>query len=83
VNEEYVGQSLVFGLVTRRHLYFLTAPSNEEGFQYRLDGEFLRGNMVSDAPEGKAVIKGTLTKLKYGQKIAEAVVKFGVIYDHC
>jgi hypothetical protein len=80
---EFENESLVFGLVTPRHLYFLTSPSVKEGFQYRFDGEFIGGNMTSDVPEGKTVIKGTLTKLKDGQKIAEALVKFGVIHDHC
>ena len=81
---EFEGESLVFGLVTPRHLYFLTSPSIKERFQYRFDGEFVRGGyMVSDVPEGKAVIKGKLTKLKDGKKIAEAMVKFSVIYDEC
>ena len=83
LNPDYENESLVFGLVTPRHLYFLTSPSRKEGFQYRFDGEFLARNMASEVPEGKAVIKGKLTKLKDGRTIAEAVVKFGVIHDRC
>ena len=76
------GQSAVFGLVTQQRLFFVTAQF-ENGFEYRFDGQFLRGNVVADAGNRKAVLRGTLTKTKKGKKIAEGVVEFRVEHMGC
>ena len=81
-HENNDGQSAVFGLVTQQRLFFVTAPF-ESGFEYRFDGEFLRGNVVADAGPRKAVLRGTLTKTKNGKKIAECVVEFRVEHMGC
>jgi len=81
-NETYQELGVKFALATERRLIFAT-ESTEDGIEYRFEGEFLRGRFISDAPEGKAVLKGTLTKTKKGRKVAEAVVKFGIYIDHC
>jgi len=81
-HENNDGQSAVFGLVTQQRLFFVTAPF-ENGFEYRFDGQFLRGNVVADAGNRKAVLRGTLTKTKKGKKIAEGVVEFRVEHMGC
>jgi len=81
-HENNDGQSAVFGLVTQQRLFFVTAPF-ESGFEYRFDGEFLRGNVVADAGPRKAVLRGTLTKTKNGKKIAKCVVEFRVEHMGC
>ena len=81
-DENYRELEMKFALATERRLFFAT-ESTEDGIEYRFDGEFLRGNVIADAPEGKAVLKGTLTKTKRGRKVAEAVVKFGIEVDGC
>ena len=81
-HENYDGRAAVFGLVTQQRLFFVTA-SFESGFEYRFDGQFLRGNVVADAGERKVVLRGTLTKTKKGRKIAECVVEFRVEHMGC
>jgi hypothetical protein len=81
-NEDYQELEVKFALATQRRLIFVT-DSTEDGIEYRFEGEFLRGNMIADAPEGKPVLKGTLTKTKNGRKVAEAVVKFGIEIHEC
>lgn len=77
-------QAIVFALITDQRLYVkTTSRSEEEGFDYTFDGEFLRGGVVSDAAPGKAVLRGKLTKLKQGRKVAECQVKFRVEYLGC
>jgi len=71
-----------FALVTERRLFFVTQPSSD-GFVYRFDGEFLRRGSFSDAPEGKAVLKGTLTKSRDNRTVAEWPMKFAVAHDGC
>jgi len=81
----YTGQSqpIVFALITERQLFFVTAPAPNTGIEYRFDGQFLRGGFMSEVDEGKVVLKGTLTKSKNGRTIAESVVRFQVVQDHC
>lgn len=83
-NGQYESQAIVFALITDHQLYVkTTSRSEEEGFDYTFDGEFLRGGVVSDAAPGKAVLRGKLTKLKQGRKVAECQVKFRVEYLGC
>jgi hypothetical protein len=72
-----------FALVTERYLYFTTTPGNEEGFQYRFEGEFLVKDFSSIEGKNKAAVRGTLTKSKNGRTIAERTVTFRVEYMGC
>lgn len=74
-NDKQDYQTVWFGLVTERRLFFVT-PTFEGGYEYRFDGEFLRRNMSSAVNTNKAVLRGTLTKTKKGRRVAEAVVSF-------
>jgi hypothetical protein len=78
----HVYQSAVFLMVTEKRLVLVTEP-NALGFEYRFDGEFLRGGMVGDTVEGKAVLPGRLTKSQNGRRIAESVVKFLIEQHSC
>jgi len=79
----YGGPYLVFGSITKQRLAFVAVPISEEDFEYRFDGDFLRDGVLSDAPRNAAVLKGHLTKLKRGVKIAECEVSFRVEYLGC
>ena len=71
-----------FALVTDRRLFFVTQPS-ADGFIYRFDGKFLKGGVIYDAPEGNAVLSGTLTTSKNGRTVAEWPMKFVVVKEGC
>lgn len=77
------GDYALTGLLTERRLAFVAAPKSGEDFEFRFDGQFLRGGRVSDAGTKTAVVKGRLTKLKDGVKVAEGEVKFRVEYIGC
>ena len=77
------GDYTITGLVTKKRLAFVATPKSEEDFEFRFDGHFLRGGMVSDAGRNKAVLRGRLTKLKDGVKVVEREVKFRVEYLGC
>lgn len=79
---EYVDQDAVFALVTKKRLVLVTAPF-ENGFEYRFDGQFLRGKNLMDYPEGTVVLQGTLTKTLNGKTVAEANVKLHMVWDAC
>ena len=64
-----------FALVTHRRVVVVTRQSSNDGIEYRFDGEFLYKNLYAVAnKENTPVLRGTLTKIKNGQKAAEAVV---------
>lgn len=66
-----------FALVTHRRVVIVSRQSATDGLQYRFDGEFLYKNLSAVAnKESKPVLRGTLTKIKNGEKVAEAVVSF-------
>jgi hypothetical protein len=65
-----------FALVTERYLYFTTAPSQYEGFQYRFEGEFLVKDFGPIEGKNKGAVRGTLTKSKNGRTLAEQTVTF-------
>ena len=77
-SNSYETQYAVFSWITPRRLIFVTSPPSEGGFEYRFDGEFLRTNLASFDGQKKAVLSGTLTKIKTGQKISERVFSFRV-----
>jgi hypothetical protein len=79
---EYVANNTVFALVTSKRIVFVTEPF-ENGFEYRFEGQFLRGKLLMDYPEGTVVLQGTLTKSRNGRTVAEATVKFKMVFDHC
>ena len=80
--ESAIDEHKAFGLLTEKRLILATTPT-EDGIVYRFEGEFLRGKVIAEAPEGRAVLTGTLTKSKKGRKIAESVIKLSVEVDHC
>ena len=81
-NYEYLNADVVFALVTQKRLVLVTAPF-ENGFEYRFDGQFLRNKILIDYPEGTVVLQGTLTKTRNGKTVAEANVKFHMVWDAC
>jgi hypothetical protein len=80
---ENESQVVVVALVSKKRLFFRTKSASEVGPGYLFDGEFLRGNVVSDAPSGKAVLGGTLIKFRNGRKIIERTVSFRVEHIGC
>ena len=79
----YNAQYAVYGSVTKTSLTFVAIPLSDLDCEYRFDGEFLRGGVLSDAGRNVAVLKGNLTKSKQGVKIAECEVRFRVEYLGC
>jgi hypothetical protein len=75
-------QNANFLLITEKRLFFYAAPRFEAQYEYRFDGEFL-GNPGRLIDTGKAAVRGTLTKMKNGRRIAERVVTFDVKYLGC
>lgn len=72
-----------FAFVSNRKLFVVTSTEAESGFEYRFDGEFLRTDFPNIAGKKIAALRGTLTKIKNGQKVAEAVVKFRMDHFGC
>lgn len=75
--------SAVFGLVTERRVVFITSPDPKTEFEYLFDGNFIRSDFDVVANEDKAVVRGTLTKMKHGQKIAERTLSFRLARHGC
>lgn len=72
-----------FALVTHRRVVIVSRQSATEGVEYRFDGEFLYKNLNAVAnKENTPVLRGTLTKIKNGQKVAQAVVSFWLEQFH-
>ena len=72
-----------FALVTQRRVVVVSRQASNDGFEYRFDGEFLYKNLSAVTNnENKPVLRGTLTKTKNGQKVAEAVVSFWLEQFH-
>ena len=81
-NDEYDFQNANFLLITEKRIIFYSAPRFDAQFEYRFDGEFL-GNPGRLADTGKPAVRGTLTKMKHGLKVAERVISFDVKYLGC
>jgi len=73
----------MFALVTERRLLFVTSRTRKSEVEYRFDGEFLTKDLRSMEGKNKAALRGTLTKMKNGRKIAERVVSFRVEHMGC
>lgn len=69
---------VVFALVTERRLFFVTEQMPDSGFEYRFDGEFLHTDFEAVSGTNTVVLRGTLTKTRNGQTIAERTVSFRV-----
>ena len=72
-----------FAFVTERYLYFTTGPSEHHDFEYRFEGEFLVRDFDSVEGKNKAAVRGTLTKFKNGETVAQQLVTFRVEYMGC
>lgn len=77
------GDYSIAGYVTKERLSFIATSKSPEDFQFIFEGHFFRGGTVSDARANEAVLRGTLTKLKRGVKVAESTVSFRVEYLGC
>ena len=83
VAEAYAANYAVSGSVTKERIYLVSQPLFEGDVEYRFEGEFLRQGELWRAGRSRAVLKGRLSKIKDGVKIAEAVVRFRVEYSGC
>lgn len=80
--DSYEASAPIFAFVTERRLLFVTSPGPNSRVEYRFDGEFLRKDFEAVAEKNKAVIRGRLTKIKNGRKVAERVVSFRMYELH-
>ena len=81
--DEYDAANALFGLVTNQRLFFATEKLGKGDFEYRFDGKFLRTDFDVVAGKQKAVLRGTLTKMKNGLTIAEQEFTFRMDYMGC
>ena len=72
-----------FGLVTDQRVFFVVSKVSENGIGYRFDGKFLYRNLEPFNGLKKPVLAGTLTKTKFGRKVAEKFVSFRIEFDGC
>ena len=82
-DDEYGAIYKISGVVTNQRISLIAVPSSEEAVGYRFEGEFLRQGELWRAGKSQAVLKGRLSKIKNGETIAEAVVKFRIEYLGC
>ena len=68
---------------TERRLFFATSPADRSGVEYWFDGAFLRNDLDAVAGKNKAVLSGTLTKVKNGKKIAQRKLSFRMEHMGC
>ena len=79
-DENWDSAPATFALVTERLLYFTTKPSDEHGFEYRFEGEFLVKDFADVEGKNKAAVRGKLTKFRNGRKLAEQTLTFRMEY---
>jgi hypothetical protein len=72
-----------FGLVTERRFFFATSKSEKGDFEYRFDGEFVRTDFDAVAGKNKAVLRGTLIRMKNGRTITQHEFTFRMEYMGC
>lgn len=80
---DYENAEATFALVTERRLFFTTDKLSNSEFEYRFDGELLRKDFDAVAGKNKAVLRGTLTKMKNGRTIAQAEFTFRMEHMGC
>ena len=83
VENEYDYDAANFGLVTDQRVFFVVTKTSESGIGYRFDGKFLYRNLEPFNRVKKPVLTGTLTKTKFGKKVAEKLVNFRIEFDGC
>jgi len=83
VENEYDYDAANFGLVTDQRVFFVVSKTSESGIGYRFDGKFLYRNLEPFNLVKKPVLTGTLTKTKFGKKVAEKLVNFRIEFDGC
>jgi hypothetical protein len=71
-----------FLLITERRVFFVTSAGKDTGYAYRFEGKFL-ANPTFQMDTGKAVVRGTLSKMKDGRTVAECEASFEVEYLDC
>ena len=81
--DQYETAYATFGLVTDQRLFFATEKLGKGDFSYRFDGKFVRTDFDVVAGKDKAVLRGTLTKMKNGRTIAEQEFTFRMEYMGC
>lgn len=69
-------------LITEKRLFFFVSQRSDIDFEYRFEGEFL-ANPARLTDTRKAAVRGTLTKMRDGHRVAESVVSFEVQYLGC
>lgn len=74
--EEYDNAAATFGVVTEQRLFFGTERLGNGEFTYRFDGKFVRTDFDAVAGKNKAVLHGTLTKMKNGRTVAQQEFSF-------
>jgi hypothetical protein len=72
------GKRIPFKTLTVKRNNFTFTTVTVGGISYAFSGKFLKGGVYSagDLDDQTPVLKGTLTKFRSGQKIAEAKLKF-------
>ena len=80
---EYDTAYATFGLVTDQRLFFVTEKLGKGDFVYRFDGKFVRTDFDVVDRKDRAVLRGTLTKMKNGRTIAQQEVTFRMEYMGC
>jgi hypothetical protein len=72
------GKRLAFKTLTVKRDNFTFTTAAAGGISYAFSGKFLKGGVYSagDLDDTIAVLEGTLTKFRGGQKVAEAKLKF-------
>ena len=81
--EQHYSAQATFGLVTERRLFFATSKPQNGEFEYRFDGEFLRTDFEAVAGKNKAVLRGTLTRMKNGRSVAQREFTFRMEFMGC
>jgi len=82
-DDRYESATATFGLVTDRRIFFVTSKLSNNDFEYRFDGEFLRKDFDTVSGEKKAVLRGTLTKMKNGRTVAQHEFTFWMQEEGC
>ena len=80
---DYDNVNANFALVTTQRMFFATEKSNKGDFTYVFDGKFVRTDFDVVAQKDKAVLRGTLTKMKDGRTIAQQEFTFRMEYMGC
>ena len=81
--DNFSNHPAIFGLVAEKRVFLILSATPTSAFEYRFDGEFVRTDFEAVDNEDITVLKGTITKMKNGQTVAEASVRFRFAYMGC